>query len=113
MDDYPAGLAGALKWKLADDIAKGMAEMMSMTAVNLCSTQRPWVDTQQFVDWVKQCGCEIETGPNDNRYDGEVHYIIRLDDETYDMSSNRWDYRLPGWQLAIDWIKTRLMAEDE
>jgi len=70
----------------------------------LRSPQPPWADLAKFESLCAEHGVIVEIGENYNRTDGEVHFILRRENQTHELTTNYWDCRLPAWQRALDWI---------
>jgi hypothetical protein len=70
----------------------------------LKSATEPWADIEKFKELCTSHNVTIVKGTRDNFNDGQVHYLLHRGDSTYELHANYWDYRIPEWQKAIDWI---------
>ena len=77
----------------------------AMTAQDFCGPMAPWVDEVKWERFLVARCVTWTKGERDNRTDGEVHYVLEAGDVSYDLNTNGYDYRLPQWQAAIDWVQ--------
>jgi hypothetical protein len=76
-----------------------------MKAQDFESKTTPWFDIKNWYIWTKSKGVSISKGDRHNQTDGEVHYILKYGENTFDLHANYWDYRL-GWQEVINWTES-------
>lgn len=70
----------------------------------IAASQYPWVDTSRLKRVCSDAGISVTEGPRHNQTDGECHYILSSQGHRHELNASRWDFRLPAWQKAIQWI---------